>query len=61
MQMHTSLHSTKSPLAQEKGSGEKQPGRHSKRSLSNSSVVAAAYVSYLNKLFGQVSSKARLL
>lgn len=56
MQMHTSLHSTKSPSAQEKGSAGKQPGRRSKRSLSNSSAVAAAYVSYLNKLFGQVSS-----
>lgn len=36
--------------------GKEEARRHSKRSLSNSSAVAAAYISYLNKLFGQVSS-----
>ncbi|XP_039658793.1 calcium-binding protein 4 [Perca fluviatilis] len=44
---------SKSPLAQGKGSGEEEASLHSKRSLSNSSAVAAAYISYLNKLFGQ--------
>lgn len=49
------LHSSKSPSAKGKGSGDEDGRRNSKRSLSNSSVVAAAYISYLNKLFGQVS------
>ncbi|XP_047434811.1 calcium-binding protein 4 [Mugil cephalus] len=40
-----------SPAHQGKGSGEED--RRSKRSLSNSSAVAAAYIAYLNKLFGQ--------
>ncbi|XP_068558371.1 calcium-binding protein 4 [Cebidichthys violaceus] len=44
---------SKSSSAQGKGSGEEDARRHSKRSLSNSSAVAAAYISYLNKLFGQ--------
>ncbi|XP_070684230.1 calcium-binding protein 4 [Pempheris klunzingeri] len=44
---------SKSPSSQAKGSGEEEIGRKSKRSLSNSSAVAAAYISYLNKLFGQ--------
>lgn len=51
-----SLHSSKSPAAQKKGSGEDEGRRRSKRSLSNSSAMAAAYISYLNKLFGQVST-----
>ncbi|XP_029994456.1 calcium-binding protein 4 isoform X2 [Sphaeramia orbicularis] len=42
---------TKSPSEQEKG--EEGAQRRGKRSLSNSSAVAAAYISYLNKLFGQ--------
>ncbi|XP_043971114.1 calcium-binding protein 4 isoform X2 [Gambusia affinis] len=37
----------------EKASEEEGSKRKSKRSLSNSSLVAAAYISYLNKLFGQ--------
>uniref|UniRef100_A0A3P9NTI4 Calcium binding protein 4 n=3 Tax=Poecilia reticulata TaxID=8081 RepID=A0A3P9NTI4_POERE len=37
----------------EKASEEEESKRKSKRSLSNSSMVAAAYISYLNKLFGQ--------
>lgn len=46
----------------EKGSGkEDESGRKGRRSLSNSSAVAAAYVAYLNKLFGQVSSALVLL
>ncbi|KAM9362858.1 calcium-binding protein 4 [Symphorus nematophorus] len=44
---------SKSPSAQGKGSGDEDGRRRSKRSLSNSSAVAAAYISYLNKLFGQ--------
>ncbi|XP_029015703.1 calcium-binding protein 4 isoform X2 [Betta splendens] len=44
---------TRSPSAQQKGAGEERARRRGKRSLSNSSAVAAAYVSYLNKLFGQ--------
>ncbi|XP_038569345.1 calcium-binding protein 4 isoform X1 [Micropterus salmoides] len=45
---------SKSPLAQGKGSGSEDETRRSgRRSLSNSSTVAAAYISYLNKLFGQ--------
>ncbi|XP_029286019.1 calcium-binding protein 4 [Cottoperca gobio] len=44
---------SKSPSAQGKDSGEEEGRRQSKRSLSNSSTVAAAYVSFLNKLFGQ--------
>ncbi|XP_031727389.1 calcium-binding protein 4 [Anarrhichthys ocellatus] len=44
---------SESPSAKGKGSGEEEARRHSKRSLSNSSAVAAAYISYLNKLFGQ--------
>lgn len=47
--------SSKSTSAKEKGSGGEEGRRKSKRSLSNSSAVAAAYVAYLNKLFGQVS------
>ncbi|XP_008284487.1 calcium-binding protein 4 [Stegastes partitus] len=43
---------SQSPAAQRKSS-EEEAGRRSKRSLSNSSAVAAAYISYLNKLFGQ--------
>ncbi|KAM8772414.1 calcium-binding protein 4 [Acanthopagrus latus] len=43
---------SKSPSPQGKGAGE-ESRRNSKRSLSNSSAVAAAYISYLNKLFGQ--------
>ncbi|XP_068445207.1 calcium-binding protein 2-like [Clinocottus analis] len=39
--------------AQGKGSREEDAGRNGKRSLSNSSAVAAAYISFLNKLFGQ--------
>uniref|UniRef100_UPI0037E85DDD calcium-binding protein 4 n=1 Tax=Semicossyphus pulcher TaxID=241346 RepID=UPI0037E85DDD len=42
---------SKSPSAQRKGA-EAEARRQSKRS-SNSSAVAAAYISYLNKLFGQ--------
>ncbi|XP_061600931.1 calcium-binding protein 4 [Cololabis saira] len=45
---------SKSPNAKGKSpAGEEDDGRKSKRSLSNSSAVAAAYISYLNKLFGQ--------
>ncbi|XP_068176663.1 calcium-binding protein 4 isoform X2 [Antennarius striatus] len=44
---------SKSPSAQSKNSGEAEGRRNSKRNLSNSSAVAAAYISYLNKLFGQ--------
>ncbi|XP_039469831.1 calcium-binding protein 4 isoform X1 [Oreochromis aureus] len=43
---------SKSPTPQGKGP-EEQGSRRGKRSLSNSSAVAAAYVAYLNKLFGQ--------
>uniref|UniRef100_A0AAQ5XJQ7 Calcium binding protein 4 n=1 Tax=Amphiprion ocellaris TaxID=80972 RepID=A0AAQ5XJQ7_AMPOC len=43
---------SQSPKAQGKDS-EEEGSRRSKRSLSNSSAVAAAYISYLNKLFGQ--------
>lgn len=52
------LHSSKSSTM-EKASEEEGSKRKSKRSLSNSSLVAAAYISYLNKLFGQVSSASR--
>ncbi|XP_028306507.1 calcium-binding protein 4 isoform X2 [Gouania willdenowi] len=41
------------PPAAKQKSATDQAGKRSKRSLSNSSVVAAAYISYLNKLFGQ--------
>ncbi|XP_068614571.1 calcium-binding protein 2-like [Brachionichthys hirsutus] len=44
---------SKSPSAQPKNSGEADSRRNSKRNLSNSSAVAAAYISYLNKLFGE--------
>ncbi|XP_072318971.1 calcium-binding protein 4 [Eucyclogobius newberryi] len=45
---------TKSPSSKEKSSTEEGPKqRRGKRSLSNSSAVAAAYVAFLNKLFGQ--------
>ncbi|XP_029949851.1 calcium-binding protein 4 [Salarias fasciatus] len=44
---------SKSPTAQQKGAAEEGRNRRSKRSLSNSSAVAAAYISFLNKLFGQ--------
>ncbi|KAM9819536.1 calcium-binding protein 4 isoform 1-T1 [Syngnathus typhle] len=46
---------SKSPATQKKSNanGEGESCRRSKRSLSNSSAVAAAYVAYLNKLFGQ--------
>ncbi|KAM9314837.1 calcium-binding protein 4 [Pholidichthys leucotaenia] len=43
---------SQSPKTQGKVS-EEESSRRSKRSLSNSSAVAAAYVTYLNKLFGQ--------
>ncbi|XP_010742153.2 calcium-binding protein 4 [Larimichthys crocea] len=43
---------TKTPSAQEKGSGDEDGQRRGKRS-STSSAVAAAYITYLNKLFGQ--------
>lgn len=56
-----SFHSTKSksPSAQGKSSEEEEGRRNSKRNLSKSSAVAAAYVAFLNKLFGEVSSAAR--
>ncbi|KAK7929643.1 hypothetical protein WMY93_006038 [Mugilogobius chulae] len=47
---------TKSPSSSSKEKSSTEEGtkqRRSKRSLSNSSSVAAAYVAYLNKLFGQ--------
>ncbi|XP_061882267.1 calcium-binding protein 2-like [Entelurus aequoreus] len=45
---------SKSPATPKKASGGgEETCRRSKRSLSNSSAVAAAYVAYLNKLFGQ--------
>ncbi|XP_049424631.1 calcium-binding protein 4 [Epinephelus fuscoguttatus] len=44
---------SKSSSDRGKDSVEEEGRRHSKRSLSNSSAVAAAYISYLNKLFGQ--------
>ncbi|KAM9857514.1 calcium-binding protein 4 [Aulostomus maculatus] len=44
---------SKSPSAQGKGSADEEARRRGRRSLSNSSAVAAAYISYLNKLFGQ--------
>ncbi|XP_034045034.1 calcium-binding protein 4 [Thalassophryne amazonica] len=46
---------TKAQASSVKGnsSKEEEPRRKSRRSLSNSSAVAAAYISYLNKLFGQ--------
>ncbi|KAM7419257.1 hypothetical protein PAMA_016392 [Pampus argenteus] len=49
------LHSSKSqsPSAQGKGSGDDDARRRSKRNLSNNSAVAAAYISFLNKFFGQ--------
>lgn len=54
--------SSKSGSAKEKGSDkEEESRRKGRRSLSNSSAVAAAYVAYLNKLFGQVSSTLMLL
>ncbi|XP_071373196.1 calcium-binding protein 4 [Centroberyx affinis] len=37
----------------QKGSEEEEGARRSRRSLSHSSAVAAAYISFLNKLFGQ--------
>ncbi|XP_058497076.1 calcium-binding protein 4 [Solea solea] len=42
-----------SHAAKGKNSDGEAASRRSKRSLSNSSAVAAAYISYLNKLFGQ--------
>ncbi|MEQ2219913.1 hypothetical protein ILYODFUR_000004 [Ilyodon furcidens] len=53
------LHSSKSSTAKGNGREEEEGKQKSKRSLSNSSMVAAAYISYLNKLFGQVSSAAQ--
>lgn len=50
------FHSSKSPSEQKRSSREEEGRRRSRRSLSNSSAMAAAYISYLNKLFGQVSS-----
>ncbi|KAF7217862.1 calcium-binding protein 4 [Nothobranchius furzeri] len=44
---------TKSPSSKEKSPEAAEGSRKGKRSLSNSSVVAAAYISFLNKLFGQ--------
>ncbi|XP_020786250.2 calcium-binding protein 4 [Boleophthalmus pectinirostris] len=44
---------TKSPSSSQEKNAEGQKQRRGKRSLSNSSVVAAAYVAFLNKLFGQ--------
>ncbi|XP_056892112.1 calcium-binding protein 4 isoform X2 [Takifugu flavidus] len=44
---------SKLPLEDKKGSGQEEGRRRSRRSLSNSSAMAAAYISYLNKLFGQ--------
>ncbi|XP_013868642.1 calcium-binding protein 4 [Austrofundulus limnaeus] len=44
---------TKSPSTKGKGPDAAEGGRKGKRSLSNSSAVAAAYISFLNKLFGQ--------
>ncbi|MED6259109.1 hypothetical protein ATANTOWER_017093 [Ataeniobius toweri] len=50
---------SKSSSAKGNGREEEEGKQKSKRSLSNSSMVAAAYISYLNKLFGQVSSAAQ--
>lgn len=50
--------SSKLPSEEKKGSGQEEGRRRSRRSLSNSSAMAAAYISYLNKLFGQVSLTA---
>ncbi|XP_062285906.1 calcium-binding protein 4 [Scomber scombrus] len=44
---------SQSPAAKGKDSGEDDSHRRGRRSLSNSSAVAAAYISFLNKLFGQ--------
>ncbi|XP_017296860.1 calcium-binding protein 4 [Kryptolebias marmoratus] len=44
---------TKSPPTKGKGPDGAEGSRKGKRSLSNSSAVAAAYISFLNKLFGQ--------
>ncbi|XP_061627095.1 calcium-binding protein 2-like [Phyllopteryx taeniolatus] len=46
---------SKSPTAQKKGNGggDQESRRRGKRSLGNSSAVAAAYIAYLDKLFGQ--------
>ncbi|XP_077460988.1 calcium-binding protein 4 isoform X1 [Stigmatopora argus] len=45
---------SKSPATPKKGNvSEEESRRRGKRSLSNSSAVAAAYIAYLNKLFGQ--------
>lgn len=54
----TAFHSSKLPSEEKKGSGQEEGRRRSRRSLSNSSAMAAAYISYLNKLFGQVSPPA---
>ncbi|XP_076001830.1 calcium-binding protein 4 [Genypterus blacodes] len=52
---HTrTIHSTRSSSsAKAKEQAEEEGGQRGKRSLSHSSAVAAAYVSFLNKLFGQ--------
>ncbi|KAL3067058.1 hypothetical protein OYC64_016915 [Pagothenia borchgrevinki] len=44
---------SKSPSAQGNSSEEEEGRRNSKRNLSKSSAVAAAYVAFLNKLFGE--------
>lgn len=62
MTWRCTIYSSKSGSAKEKGSDkEEESRRKGRRSLSNSSAVAAAYVAYLNKLFGQVSSMLMLL
>ncbi|KAI9545168.1 hypothetical protein NQZ68_038881 [Dissostichus eleginoides] len=45
---------SKSPSAQGNSSEEEEGRRNSKRNLSKSSAVAAAYVAFLNKLFGEL-------
>ncbi|XP_061535527.1 calcium-binding protein 4 isoform X3 [Phycodurus eques] len=46
---------SKSPTAQKKGNGggDQESRRRGKRSLGNGSAAAAAYIAYLDKLFGQ--------
>ncbi|XP_047221650.1 calcium-binding protein 4 isoform X1 [Girardinichthys multiradiatus] len=44
---------SKSSSAKGNGREEEEGKQKNKRSISNSSMVAAAYISYLNKLFGQ--------
>lgn len=62
MTCRCTIYSSKSGSAKEKSSDkEDESRRKGRRSLSNSSAVAAAYVAYLNKLFGQVSSTLELL